>query len=1157
MRNTPLLTPDIPLGPFEDHPITVYLSGSTVVRVHAKPWCPSMRTQHPKEISVLLNAETISRMCARCAKSGPWGRSTSAVGVFLASLTGTGLLHELSCHPGEEGLDDPPLGTASVDELFSYWRDSSDSLHEVLRTVGRYPWLSGWAVAGIDRKAQFNTSIQHRLIELLDPDHLITSAAAFLMEQPTLSADPKLSVFGDAAEVRSVLAETWRSWYAEVSNGPQWLVNPQPLAHPIVCARLGSRRGRTGRRMGAKRMLTSIMNEWCAQAQRIANGSSTERTRWIIASVPQSRKNGHRYDKDQTFNKMLTPWQLRAIALHSVKVDWKHRVLLLRVPNLVAERLLEETSKLRCTEIDSSSAPDTVLSTWLKEHHPPEKALLPGVLDDTPVHARRIIRASDIRALQEAHEQPTQPYFVFSTTHGVEVLLPGALIARCEDGWEGVLLAGASDLPSGLTVPLSERLAEDIDEGHDSSLLRRDKMPSEGPGFADHLSERAGELSLQKFADLEESDFSTNEAAAVLIAARSVHDLRTLGGKKEWDALNPNKVWYALLAFAQLDLTPFKSSVDTFAGRRVGLDLPLAHLADVQLYTTNADPLVKGKGHAPFCQHAPMSRSHLDSSYDLISVRDLQELDHYWCSVCSGYSVRRLDKGQVSYYTSAHQLNALWEEANHGFANPDSNSRAEIEMLLSNINDLSKQENDPRMNGPSSRRWEQALHETRLRAEQLLRHTFDPRPMPKSRQNPRSSSRKGEFFERVKNPDTRIDLVLRDYLRTLLQKSASPSVRMLLSAALEHIGRHSSVHPKDGKPVIALLEQARSEAAQRDEWDVVRLLQDCMDYAIGSITQPDFKDRLRLFNEGKRDHDLRNQVARAATAEPGVVLEKIKKYVNGNPDTKVTDLIYYLENDLLDIWLMDNPLDRPGRYRIVRGRAEFSRWVYRVLHERLDVENPEEAFQTMTRLVTSPAALRLLVDDPEGQLLLRATELHHRQKSLSRLRALVERPDTTENQLQKALEGQYWIFGGEYVGEAAHRRLVPGDEVDIPLIRGDGSLHIVELKRARSLAHNLVKKHRGVYVPTAEVNDAVAQAANYLVGLDENRSEIRNRFSLETRRASAVVLVGHPLLQPSVPEEQINEALRKLNSMVSRVEVLTYKELIDNAERALGYHDPS
>ncbi|MEV6948599.1 Shedu anti-phage system protein SduA domain-containing protein [Streptomyces sp. NPDC051172] len=148
------------------------------------------------------------------------------------------------------------------------------------------------------------------------------------------------------------------------------------------------------------------------------------------------------------------------------------------------------------------------------------------------------------------------------------------------------------------------------------------------------------------------------------------------------------------------------------------------------------------------------------------------------------------------------------------------------------------------------------------------------------------------------------------------------------------------------------------------------------------------------------------------------------------------------------------------------------------------------------------------------------------------------------------------MFGGRFVGEAAHRRLVPGDEVDIPLIRGDGALHIVELKRAMSLKGPLVKRHRNSWVPAAQVHEAVGQGVNYLTGLDESRERLRADFGIETRRASALVLVGHPALHPQVPEEEINEALRTFNSHVTRVEVLTYKELLDNAERSLAGEGP-
>ncbi|MEU2912459.1 Shedu anti-phage system protein SduA domain-containing protein [Streptomyces massasporeus] len=133
---------------------------------------------------------------------------------------------------------------------------------------------------------------------------------------------------------------------------------------------------------------------------------------------------------------------------------------------------------------------------------------------------------------------------------------------------------------------------------------------------------------------------------------------------------------------------------------------------------------------------------------------------------------------------------------------------------------------------------------------------------------------------------------------------------------------------------------------------------------------------------------------------------------------------------------------------------------------------------------------------------------------------------------------------------------MPGDEVDILLIRGDGAPHIVELKRSMTLKGPLVKRHRDAWVPAAQVHEAVGQAVNYLTGLDENRERIRADFGIETRRASALVLVGHPALHPEVPEDEVNEALRTFNARLTRVEVLTYKELVDNAERSLASDGP-
>jgi hypothetical protein len=225
-------------------------------------------------------------------------------------------------------------------------------------------------------------------------------------------------------------------------------------------------------------------------------------------------------------------------------------------------------------------------------------------------------------------------------------------------------------------------------------------------------------------------------------------------------------------------------------------------------------------------------------------------------------------------------------------------------------------------------------------------------------------------------------------------------------------------------------------------------------------------------------------------------------------------------------------------------------WIERVLRDRIDVEDPREEAQ---RLAMSPKDLEALAADADGQTLLRAVQLQQRAAGLAVLRQVVEDSHAREHQLQQAISGHYWIFGGRYVGdEKAYRRLVPGHEYDIPLVRADGALQIVELKLAMGLNSPLVKRHRGAWVAASAVNDAVSQAVAYLVGLDEHRQRIREEVGIETRRASAIVLIGHPATQPDVPEEAIYETIRTLNTHLVRVEVLTYKELVDNAERSIG-----
>ncbi|MFF4608627.1 Shedu anti-phage system protein SduA domain-containing protein [Streptomyces albidoflavus] len=395
----------------------------------------------------------------------------------------------------------------------------------------------------------------------------------------------------------------------------------------------------------------------------------------------------------------------------------------------------------------------------------------------------------------------------------------------------------------------------------------------------------------------------------------------------------------------------------------------------------------------------------------------------------------------------------------------------------------------------------------------------------------------------------RSDMALELHLDKILSVASAESVKEAIALALAHVRSGPGGRRRGGKRLTELLSAARLSSARAEEWEVLRSLQDAVHYTEGRLLRPDYEEKYRLhyFDRGPRDRFGLDSISRTTSAILELWCMQAEKYLVDHPDASLENVLNHVRKVGEDARFMQAPEEDPARYRIPRGAAELALWTERVLCNRVEVSDPAESAR---RIVSSPEALSILAMDEDGQTVLRAAEMQRRSASLRRLRVMIEDDTTTEHALQRALTGMHWIFGGRVISQAEQRRLVPGDEVDIPLIRGDGSFQVVELKRAAGA--KLVKEHRGSWVPRRQVHDAVGQAINYLVGLDESRERILEEFGVDTRRASALVLVGHPCSQPEVSEREINEALRIHTSHLNRVEVLTYKELVDSAERALA-----
>lgn len=195
----------------------------------------------------------------------------------------------------------------------------------------------------------------------------------------------------------------------------------------------------------------------------------------------------------------------------------------------------------------------------------------------------------------------------------------------------------------------------------------------------------------------------------------------------------------------------------------------------------------------------------------------------------------------------------------------------------------------------------------------------------------------------------------------------------------------------------------------------------------------------------------------------------------------------------------------------------------------------------------------------EGLTAAEGAVISSRRGLIAILREMVEDPSIRERDLQKLLEDEPWIFGSSYAGVAELRNLVPLDQHDIPLIRADGALHIVELKGA--FIPELVKRHGNHWMVGGKVHDAVCQAMNYLRGLDEMGASLETThrkelgFEYDMRRIFATVVIGHPVHVKDQNPQTIEETIRSYNAHLSRVEVVTYASLLDAADRALTFED--
>ncbi|NUR04889.1 MAG: DUF4263 domain-containing protein [Streptomyces sp.] len=374
-------------------------------------------------------------------------------------------------------------------------------------------------------------------------------------------------------------------------------------------------------------------------------------------------------------------------------------------------------------------------------------------------------------------------------------------------------------------------------------------------------------------------------------------------------------------------------------------------------------------------------------------------------------------------------------------------------------------------------------------------------------------------------------------VQTARELTEDARVRERVDAVLRIMGGLGGTYGK-GRPLVNALEGVAQEAILRGDFAFAQRFQRFAAYAGGEL----FLDILENYydDEARQRNEKHMRRMAALGADRAVAaLDVLCRDRPGASAADARDLFRGIAQSVDYLGLGDGE----GGIRLSTKEA---RRLQEYGHMEMVLRNlPRPASAEAARMMSDVLA------DVDAGMLAQLLELRARQVGLAALRTAVEDPDSSESALHGCLKNQEWIFGGAYVTELARRQYTPDAILDIPLLRGDGSLHVVELKRAN--IKDLVIRRSGHLMLGAPAHRAVSQAQNYLRAMDENRPSILAEHGVDTRRASATVVIGHPrYVTGDVTSQEIAETLRTYNTHQARIEVITYETLLDSASRMLA-----
>lgn len=156
-----------------------------------------------------------------------------------------------------------------------------------------------------------------------------------------------------------------------------------------------------------------------------------------------------------------------------------------------------------------------------------------------------------------------------------------------------------------------------------------------------------------------------------------------------------------------------------------------------------------------------------------------------------------------------------------------------------------------------------------------------------------------------------------------------------------------------------------------------------------------------------------------------------------------------------------------------------------------------------------------------------------------------------EKVFQNWVENNLWVFGTSYIKKLEETSLSFTSDSDIVMETLDGFYELIELKLPIPDLFSYDSSHK-TYYPSSKLSKAVAQTLKYLQDIAEYKHQIQNANNTKILFPKAKIIIGRSCIS-----DDEKEALRRFNSSFNNIEIITYENMLNNAERLIGLYNQS